>query len=589
MSGSEPKMEFKPKNIRQLILYYFTRSEQRASSWLLIGSVIGLTLLIVGMALLLNRWFNDFYNALQDYDKLGIFDLVWVFIFLASVYLAFAVYQFYLQQILSIRWRRWLTFSILNRWLDRRAYYYMENFDPEIDNPDQRICEDIRQLVDSTLGLLVGLLSAITTLIAFLGVLWQLSGSITIPFHKLGTWHLLGLSLSFSQWGSLTVPGYLVFIAFVYALIGTLFTFKIGFPLIQLRFEQQRREANFRFSTINVRTHAEHIALYRGEDSENTQLRSRVNSVLRNWYRIVIREKLLLWFTAGYNQIAVLLPLLAALPNYLSRAFRLGGLMQTLQAFGKIHDSLSYLVDSYTIIAEWRAVIRRLTTLLFNLDTADNIAEMGVNFHHQKKETNNITVNNLSIEKPDGTSLLKDFHHEFQHGHHTLIRGQSGIGKTTLIRVIAEIWPFGSGDITLPKDLNVMYIPQKSYMPLDTLKNAITFPQHPKIEDKILLDLLQDCHLGHLQDQLHQTKNWAETLSPGEQQRLAFARIILQKPDWLCLDECTSSVDTAIEKSLYTLLKSKLPHCSYISIGHRDTLQSFHDKTIDFGEFAATA
>lgn len=559
-------IEPRPYTAWQLLKAYW-QSEFRASAYAFLGSVIVISMILVGMDVLFTTWYNYFYNALQDYDWRGAIDLLVIFIFMAAVNIVLAVYRYYLQNYLGLRWRRWLTYQFLNRWLDKRSYYYLEDFNDTTDNPDQRIQEDINSLVNTSLALLIGLLSAVVTIVAFIYILWQLSGTIKLPLGSLGTLH---------------IPGYLVWVAIIYALVGTSLTFKIGHPLIMLNFEQQRREANFRFAAIDLRSHAEHVALYRGEDHQKSVLHRMFHDVLNNWYAIILRSKLLLWFTSGYNQVSVILPLVVALPNYFNKVFKLGGLIQTLSAFTRIQDALSFLINAYTTIAEWRAVMRRLLTFLDHIYEVEQESLRKNKFVYEKMQKNNIVTKGLTIFTPTGQKLLENITQEFKHGQDYWIKGNSGIGKSTFVRTIAGIWPYGSGDIILPQNQNIMYIPQRSYMPLGTLQEALLFPDHilPVSEDE-LIQLLRDCDLPNLTHELHHATIWSEHLSPGELQRIAFVRVLLHKPDWVFLDESTSALDLTHEQQLYQLLKKRLPNCSVISVGHRPSLSNYHDQTVD--------
>lgn len=563
-------IEQRPYTAWQLLKAYW-QSEFRVSAYAFLGSVLVLSMILVGMDVLFTTWYNYFYNALQDYDWRGAIDLLVIFVFMASIYIVFAVYRYYLQSYLGLRWRRWLTYQFLNRWLDKRSYYYLEDFNDTTDNPDQRIQEDINNLVTYSLSLLVGLLSAVVTIFAFIYILWRLSGTINLPLGSLGTLH---------------IPGYLVWVAIIYALVGTSITFKIGHPLIMLNFEQQRREANFRFAAIDLRSHAEHVALYRGEDHQKSVLHKMFHDVLNNWYAIILRQKLLLWFTAGYNQISVILPLIVALPNYFNKVFKLGGLIQTLSAFNKIQDALSFLINSYTTIAEWRAVMRRLLSFLDHIYEVEQESLKKNKFVYEKRQKNNIATKDVTIFTPNGEKILENITQEFTHGQDYWIKGNSGIGKSTFVRTIAGIWPYGSGSILLPQKQNIMYIPQRSYMPLGTLQEALLFPDHIlPVSEAELIQLLRDCDLPNLTHELHHATVWSEHLSPGELQRIAFVRVLLHKPDWVFLDESTSALDLAHEEQLYQLLKKRLPNCSIISVGHRPSLSNYHDQTVDLATY----
>ncbi len=556
----------------QLIKLYW-QSEERSYAYLFAAIVIMMTMALVGLDVAISYWSNYFYDALQAYNKSASIYLIFVFCALAAAYILFAVYRYYLSQLLGLRWRKWMTIQFINRWLMHRDYYYLESFDEKTDNPDQRIQEDIGALVINTISLVIGFIGSIATFIAFIYVLWELSGKIT---------------LSLGSWGIVHIKGYLVWVSLIYAIVGTYITFKIGFPLVNLNFEQQRREANFRFAAIDLRAHAEDVALYAGENHQKNILQRIFSGVLDNWYAIILRQKLLLWFTAGYNQVSVLLPLLVALPNYFGKVFMLGGLMQSLRAFAQIQEASSFFVNAYTQIAEWRAIMRRLLTFLNHMHEIDEKVLQHNQLSFAQQTANKISVKNLSITTPRQDPLLNNINEEFVHGQHYLIKGVSGIGKSTFIRTIAGIWPYAQGKITLPQTKKIMYLPQQPYMPIGSLTEAILFPDKEYIISKKQLEnILQDCRLSALIPRLDEVASWSEQLSPGEQQRISFARILLQKPDWVFLDESTSMLDLKNEEHLYQMLKEKLPNCSIVSVGHRVSLDHLHQHILDVGQYAS--
>lgn len=564
-------LEDRPYTTWQLIKSYW-QSKERWFAYFFLGSVFVMSMVIVGLEVAITNWYNLFYDALQDYNKSGSIDLLWVFCFLAALYIVIAVYRFYIQNYLGLRWRRWLTDQFLSRWLAHRSYYYLETFDEHTDNPDQRIQEDISSLITFSLDLFIGLMTSIATIFAFIYILWKLSGVITLPLGFLGTWH---------------VPGYLVWVSVVYALAGTLLTFKIGRPLVPLNFEQQKREANFRYAAVDLRIHSENVALYHGEHHQKSVLSRLLNSLLDNWYMIILRQKLLLWFTAGYNQVSVLVPIVVALPNYFNKVFKLGGWMQTLAAFSRVQESFSFIVNSYSRIAEWQAICQRLITFLNHLYQIDYDVERRNHFLINSHPQNKIVTQGVSIFTPQNQKLLDNINQEFVHGKNYWIKGVSGIGKSTFVRALAGIWPFGAGHISLPDKQNIMFVPQKSYMPLGTLHEALLFPDKmANVDDVQLRNWLQEVGLPALVNQVHDVKPWSESLSPGELQRIAFVRVLLHRPDWVFLDESTSALDLNNEKKMYELLKKYLPHCSIVSIGHRPSLVEYHDHEINMEEYS---
>lgn len=554
----------------QLIKAYW-QSDQRRSAYFFLGVIVLMTLTLIAIDVFFNYWYNYFYDALQTYNKHGAIRLLILFFVVAAFYIVLAVYRFYIYQIFGLRWRRWLTHQFIGRWLKNRAYYYLENFDEKTDNPDQRIQEDISSIVSYSIELTIGLLSAVATFLAFLYVLWKLSGIMIVPL---------------GSWGTLYIPGYLVWVGLLYNLIGTLLTFKIGRPLVGLNFEQQRREATFRFAAIDLRAHSENVALYSGEEHQKNILLRLFRNVLDNWYMIILRQKLLLWFTAGFNQTAVVLPLVVALPNYFDKVFLLGGLMQSIQAFGRVQDSLSFIVNSYTTIAQWQAVSQRLTTFVNHIVDIEVKANKVNQLQMRTQSENIIVARDVTITTPRNEILLKNIDARFIHGQNYLLRGESGIGKSTFVRTLAGIWPYASGELVMPQNQRIMFLPQKPYMPIGTLAEAILFPDksHPELAAEVER-ALRECNLENFIPRLHDSASWSEQLSPGEQQRIAFARILLHKPDWVFLDESTSMLDLANEEYLYQLLKTQMPNCSIVSVGHRPSLREFHDHIIDMEQY----
>ena len=541
--------------------YWFSEDRWAGRGLLLV--VVTLNLFIVYINVLLSKWYNLFYNSLQDKDFAAFGSLLIRFSWLAGLFIVAAVYQVYLNQMLQIRWRRWLTERYLDAWLSDGAYYRMQLTSGETDNPDQRIADDLRLFVTGALTLSIGGLRAVVTLVSFLGILWGLSGSVTLPIGA-----------------GVTVPGYMVWAALAYAIAGTWLTNLIGRPLVRLNFNQQRYEADFRFSLVRFRENTEGVALYRGEADEMRNFRERFTSVVGNWWDIMRRQKRLTWFTAGYSQAAIIFPILVAAPRYFRGEIPLGGLMQTSQAFGQVQDSLSFIITSYTDIAEWRSVVLRL--LGFERALARVRAEAAVDgVHHGTAAADTLSVDRVTLALPGGRPLMEDVSFDIRPGESTLISGPSGAGKSTLFRAIAGIWPFGRGAVRLPHDGRVLFLPQKPYLPIGTLREVVSYPTPPAgLDDAVLRDALEAVGLPALAGRLDESAHWALALSPGEQQRIAFARALVQKPEWLFLDEATSAVDEESEAELYALLRARLPGTTVVSVGHRSTLRAFHSRRL---------
>jgi vitamin B12/bleomycin/antimicrobial peptide transport system ATP-binding/permease protein len=541
--------------------YWF--SEDRWAARGLLVAVIALNLGIVYINVLLNKWNNTFYDALQNKDYGVFLHQLIRFCWLAGLFIVFAVYQFYLNQMLQIRWRRWLTDRCLRAWLTEGAYYRMQFLAAGADNPDQRVADDIRLFISSTLTLSIGGMRALVTLISFVAILWGLSGTLTIP---------IGAS-------SMRLPGYLVWAALVYALAGTWLTSWIGRPLVRLNFDQQRYEADFRFSLVRFRENAEGVALYHGEADELRAFRQRFGSVVRNWWGIMRQQKRLTWFTAGYAQAAVVFPFIVVAQRYFRGQILLGGLMQTAAAFGQVQDSLSFIISSYTDIAAWRSVVERLAGFENALEFVRIQVATTPGIRRTAGHRQTLIVEDVELDLPTGQPLITGVNFTLRRGDTVLLCGPSGAGKSTLLRAIAGLWPFGSGEIHLPFNARVLFLPQKPYLPIGTLRDVVSYPMRAGgLDDATLRETLEAVGLPGLASKLDEDGHWAIQLSPGEQQRIAFARALVQKPDWLFLDEATSSVDERAEARLYRLLRNRLSGTTLFSVGHRATLRAFHSR-----------
>jgi putative ATP-binding cassette transporter len=537
--------------------YWF--SEERWSARGLLAAVVGLNLGIVYINVQLNYWQNSFYNSLQEKDIEAFYGLLLKFSLLAAAFIVSAVYQLYLNQMLQIRWRRWLTDRYLSAWTSDRSYYRMQLTDTGTDNPDQRIAEDLALFVDRTLNLTLGLMSAVVTLVSFVAILWSLSGALQFAVGST----------------DVTIQGYMVWVALLYAIAGTWLTHLIGRPLASLNFNQQKFEANFRYSLVRFRENAESIAIYGGEADERRGLHARFRDVFGNWWEIMRRQKKLTWFRSGYGQVAIIFPYVVAAPRYFSGAIQLGGLMQTASAFGQVQDALSWFVSAYVQLAEWKATVDRLTSFSAAAGQARAAQQEGSGI--AAVETgDSLAARNVELRLPDGKPLLAPFDVDIRPGESVLVTGPTGSGKSTVFRAFAGIWPFGSGRLAKPA-ARMLFLPQKPYLTIGSLREQLSYPAGPEaFEDGAYRAALADCGLSQLGNRLEETRHWAQVLSPGEQQRIAFARALLHRPQWLFLDEATASLDEEAEANLYGLLKEKLPGTTIVSIGHRKALAQFH-------------
>ncbi len=553
----------------RLALPYF-RSEEKWSARALLVSIIALNLLLVGMTVVLNYWNGAFYDSLQNKNwelfiqllfsyRTGEAGFMPGFVPIVVIYIPIAIYRTYLNQWLQIRWRRWLTDHLLTDWLSDRAYYTISlTADPAglgTDNPDQRIADDLRKYVEDTLRLGLGLLSNVVSLFNFALILWTLSGAVT----------LLGV----------TIPGYMLWAAILYAAIGSALTHYVGRPLAMLSFQQEKAEADFRFSLVRLRENTEGVALYAGERAEKAGLIDRFTAVFVNWRLIMQRQKLLNALIAGYEQAASIFPIVVAAPRYFSGEIALGGLTRTAGAFARVQGSLSWFIDAYADIASWRATVARLAGFRRAIDVARGLADQGTRL--RSSAGGGIAATDLSLTMPDGTPLLAYSGVLFPKGQSTAISGRSGSGKSTLFRALAGIWPYGGGVVERPPG-RYLFLPQRPYIPLGTLRHVLTYPaSDTSFGNEAVLQALADAGLASLAPQLDDNEPWMQRLSGGEQQRLAVARALLQRPDWLFMDEATASLDPEAETELYTKLRQSLPDTTIISIAHRPAVAALHD------------
>ena len=539
----------------------YWNSEHKWKARGLLAFVIGLNFFGVYLLVRLNSWYNEFYNALQQYQVDSFWPLVGEFTGLAMLYIVIAVYAIYLRQAVQIKWRTWLTDKYLSRWLKGQVYYRLQVQNSDTDNPDQRISEDINQFVNLSLQLLIGFLKQLTTLVAFGVVLWNLSGAFTL---NLGGQDIV-------------IYGYMFWFSFVYSGIGTVCAHLVGRKLIGLNFEQQRFEADFRFNMMRVRENSESIAFYGGENAENKGFHERFAKVISNFWQLMKQTKILNFYVNGYAQLAVIVPLILAAPQYFAGAIALGGLMQTVSAFGRVQDALSYFVESYDSIAQLAAVVKRLDTFNEHMERAEMV-ENGV--RPQTADDTELRVENLRVQLPDSRVLLENCSLTLPAGSRLLVTGSSGCGKSTLLRTLAGIWPYGKGKLSLQKNSRLLFLPQKPYLPLGSLRRALYYPGTAAGSDEALQAVLVKVGLDEFVTRLDEVDDWSRILSLGEQQRLAFARVLLQKPDWVFLDEATSALDEPREAEVYELLKKELPQMGVVSVGHRSTLYAQHEQEL---------
>lgn len=558
MQSSQPKAAFWPAFWALAKPYWV--SEARRKGVILLCSVVGFTLALVWVEVQFNDWNKGFYDTFEHKDRLGFYLELGRFAFLAVLFIVLAVYKQYLQQMLMIEWRSWLTDTYLQDWLDGQAYYRLQLLDRGTDNPDQRIADDLNGFVDLTLSLSLGLLSAIVTLVSFVGILWVISGPLEV--------------------GGVTIPGYMVWVALLYAIAGTWLTHLIGQPLIGMNFARQRVEADFRFALVRLRENSEGVALYRGEAGELAGFKARFADVIAKWWAIMEKQKQVTWFTAFYAQLAIIFPFVVSAPRYFSGAAPLGSIFQTASAFGQVQGALSWFIGAYPSFANWRATVERLTGFTQALARARAEADR-LDGDRLEGEDAGLTLEHLVISLPQGRPLLGDTSLRLAPGESVFVTGPSGSGKSTLFRSIAGIWPYWQGRILLPKGARLLFLPQKAYLPIGTLKNAIAYPaQADAVSDAEVTEALVAVGLGALQGDLARDENWGQVLSGGEQQRVAFARALINRPEWLFLDEASAALPEQAQAEMYSLMRERLPQTTLVSIGHRESLAQFHQRRL---------
>ena len=546
--------------------FWLDSNERR--SWAMLLAVVALTLIAVWLNVRFSLWNNAFYDALQKHDLAAFWKQIGVFCALATGFIVAAVYRQYLQQLLVMRWRTRLTDHLLQQWLQPgTAYRIATRGAGAPDNPDQRISDDASSFATLTLDLSLGLLNACVTLGSFVGMLWGLSGTLSIG-------------------QGLQIHGYMVWVAIAYSLGGSWINHRLGRRLTKVSGQQQQVEADFRYTLVQVRDHAESIALAGGERREHARLALGFEAIRANWSTLIRLTKRLTWFGAGYGQIAIVFPLLVAAPRYFAGALQLGGLMQTAQAFGQVQGALSWFVNAYSSLASWRATVLRLVGFVGAM-SADSVEAAPTSIRRVTRSGDAIAVSALTVAAPNGRALVSVPARRLDRGEHLLISGPSGGGKSSIVRAIAGIWREGSGVVEVPAASTLMFVPQRPYLPDGTLREALAYPHDAReFSTEAVNRVALLAGLRRYAAQLDAPRRWSALLSPGEQQRVHFARVMLQCPDWVFLDESTSALDETAERELYAGLRTECPATTVVSVGHRSTLVSLHSRRWSVGPLA---
>jgi putative ATP-binding cassette transporter len=550
---------------------HFSPDRQDPSSWrplLRVAVLLLFSVALVRMNVILSFVLNGLYTALQELDQAAFWRFLGIFCVIAAIYVAVVLVNFYLVQAFVIRWRMWLNDRIVGDWLKGTAYHRGRFVKEPVDNPDQRIQEDITSFASISQNLALGAASSVVSLVSFTVILWQLSG----PLPLFGV----------------VIPRGMVFVAYLYVIIATVIAFRIGKPLIRLSFLQERLSASFRYGLFRVRENSENIAFYRGEEVERHGLAARFAAIIGNTWDIVFRNLKFQGWNLGVTQIAVVFPLIIQAPRFFAQQITLGDVTQTATAFGQVSDALSFFRTAYDTFAGYRAVLIRLTGLLDADEEARALPGADV-----EERDSGLGLRNLTVRRPGGESLIDDLDLDVPAGGALLIKGPSGTGKTTLLRTLAGLWPHAGGTIAEPNDRVALFLPQQPYLPLGTLRAALAYPEPAdRLDTETATTMLRDVALPHLVDRLDDEADWPRTLSPGEQQRLGFGRILLAKPTVVFLDEASSALDEGLERTMYDLVRERLPETTIVSVGHRSTLEAMHSQQLALlgdGRWEATA
>ncbi len=533
-------------------------------AWLLSAAVLFFLLANLGAALAVNRWNKFFFDALEQKDTKTVMLGLGLVLVLALFSAAFSVGLLYARMRLQVRWRQWLAHTLISRWLADRHFYQLAIVHTEADNPEGRIAEDGRLAIELLVDLSLGILNALLAAISFVGILWVVGGALTVAGYS--------------------IPGYMVFACIIYSAVTTLGVFLLSRPLVRRVEDKAAGEAQLRYELTRVKDNAENIALIGGDDDERERLNVTLSDLVQRWFGVIAWQGRMMWLNGANLVLAPVVPLLLGAPKYLSGEMTLGSLMQAATAFIQVQLALNWLADNALRLADWAASSHRVAQLsdaIGRLEASLGPVGEGETIKLGASPDNRVHLRGLNIALYDGILMIAGADAVISPGEKILVKGESGTGKSTLIHAMAGLWPWGSGEILRPEGAYVAFMPQHPYFPLGTLRTALLYP-HPEreVSDEKMRDILMRCGLEHLIPRLDETDQWGSVLSGSEQQRLAFARVLIHPPDILIMDEPTSSLDELSQFRMMEYMRDFLPDTTVIHAGHRPGLERFHDREI---------
>ena len=544
----------------------FWSGSERSTAWFWTLGALGLIFANLAVNVGINRWNKSFFDALEKKDGSALFSSIATITILIAVGAAFAVAMVRCRMTLQVKWRQWLTGDLLNKWLSEQRYYRLAVTDENQINPEYRIADDLRMASEPVVEFVIGFVNALLVAVTFVGILFWVGGSITVELGGTSIW----------------IPGYIAIAAIVYAVGTSALTYLIGSPLVERVASKNEGEAQFRYELTRVRENSESIALINGAEDEGKRLNETFAVVADRWINVIRQHCQLTWLLNGNAFFAPILPVLLATPKYLAGELTLGSVMQLAAAFTAVLAALNWFADNFIRLAEWSASANRVDELYNALDEMDDDNARTASIVIENTSTGHVQLSNLSISHRDGRVVIDDADITVLPGERVLLGGESGSGKSTLIRAIAGLWPWGEGRIILPASAKLAFVPQRPYIPLGTLRDALAYPVvGSMLSDARALAVLKDVGLFYLAPKLDiAEERWDQTLSGGERQRVAFARLLLERPTVIIMDEATAALDIDSEYRLLTLLFEQLPEATIFSVGHRPGLQELHSRLL---------